>query len=328
MANGFDIVFFGHMAIDTVIYMENGEKNIQKISAGGAVTFGSIAAKTCNPSMAVGIGSKVGRDLPEEFLDPFVEKGIDTSGIKTDDKLPTTRFELLYEGPKRTLSCPNCCSDLVLEELPEACLSSKAFHLGPLCREITPPFIEGLGNAAKNQKHVGIDLQGFIRKINDDGSISFIDPGEGFKILDILHETFGDKLVIKADDVESQSISRITDPMENMKYFMDNFHHATILITSGRQGSLLGCSGNGNHLERVPAFKPGQIIDETGAGDTFLATFLSHLLEKQATFKATKEAAYFASAASSFLVEGKGVKGLQPKNKIIERVNKKAYFNE
>ncbi|MFX0098924.1 MAG: PfkB family carbohydrate kinase [Candidatus Hodarchaeota archaeon] len=328
MVNGFDIVFFGHMAIDTVIYLEKGEKNIQKISAGGAVTFGSFAAKTCNPSLRVGIGSKVGRDLPDHFLEPFKEKGIDLRGIKLDEERPSTRFELLYDGPKRTLSCPNCCSNLVLEDQPKVFFSSKIFHLGPLCREITPAFIEGLGAAGINQKHVGIDLQGFIRDINDDGSISFINSKDGFKILDLLHDTFGDKLIIKADDVESQSISNIEDPLENMEYFMDQFNDATILITSGRNGSLLGCGNNGKKVERIPAFKPEAIVDETGAGDTFLAAFLAILLEKDSTFKATREAAYFASSASSFLVEGKGIKGLQSKNIILERVNNGVYFTK
>jgi sugar/nucleoside kinase (ribokinase family) len=326
MGNAFDLVIIGHMAIDTVINIEQEEEVVQKVSPGGTVTFASLAVKTSNPDLNVGFLTKIGPDMPAEFINMFREKEIDCSGIVVDENAPTTRFNLVYRDAKRTVSCPAKCSDILVENFSPACLDSKRFHLGPICREIKDPFIDAFGQIAKDSI-VGIDLQGFIRHIHPDGRIDFIPKQDGRKTVKKLYDYFGGNLVIKGDDFEMASISNITDPLKTMDFMLAEFPEATILITLGRKGSWLGKNLDGKQVKKIPAYLPTQIVDETGAGDTYLSTFLSRLDNPNESFEQLHDAAHFAAAASSYLVEDRRCKGLQSKEKILERIAKGQYMS-
>ncbi|MHA1681897.1 MAG: PfkB family carbohydrate kinase [Promethearchaeota archaeon] len=322
-----DLTIFGHMAMDTVIRIEGGERTTLKVSAGGAVTFGSIAARTIDPSLDVAIGTKVGKDINHEMLDIFRENGVDLSGLIVDECCNSTQFHLVYEGEERALTCPAMCSKLVFDEFPSEVFNTKRVQFGPLCREITIPFIESTGAVIEPGVPVGIDLQGFLRDIHEDGTMDFIDHVAGKRIVDKLYEIFGRDLIIKGDDVETRAISTQHDPRENVQFYLDEYPLATTLITSGRHGSILARNDGRAITRRIPAFEPRAIVDETGAGDTFLASFLTRMDSTAISFQALEEAALFASASSSFLVEGKGYKGMQPAAKIHERVKSARYFS-
>lgn len=327
-----DIVIAGHVALDTVIHLDGGERIVHKVSTGGAVTFASLAIKTSNPSCNVGLATKVGHDFPAELLGPFSSLGVAIDGILRDHHAPTTRFELVYDGPVRTVACPARCSPLRVDEFPDGVLAAKRLHLGPLCREMDRRFVEDLGSASDGATIVGVDLQGFIRNVHDDGHITFVPAEEGLAMVSLLHDTFGRKLVIKGDDAECNAVMPGArpglDPGEIMSFFLESFPRATVLVTSGRKGSIAGMNEDGNPVvARIPAFRPRVIIDETGAGDTFLGSFLARLHGPPATIHACEQAALYASAASSFLVEEPGYKGLKPVPEIEARVASKQFFN-
>nr|MDO8113424.1 carbohydrate kinase family protein [Candidatus Sigynarchaeota archaeon] len=327
MKKPFDLVVIGHLAMDTVIHVENGKRNIFKVSAGGAVTFGSLAAKTAEPGWRVGIATKVGKDLLPELLDPLKEKRVDLSCMLVDNKAPTTRFELVYEGGKRTVSCPARCSELVFDEFSHDLFVARRFHIGAICQEISMQFIDQLGQAITKEQPVGIDLQGVLRDIHKDGSISLISQHDALEKAKKIYSIFGKRLVIKGDDFECSAVSGIDDPVKCIEYFLGEFKESTVLLTLGRKGSYIGKNDAGApRIEKIPAFKPDKIIDETGAGDTFLVSFLSRLKNASSNFKACKDASLFAAAASSFLVEDTRCKGLQSSAKILDRVQKAEYF--
>ncbi|HME54863.1 MAG TPA: PfkB family carbohydrate kinase [Candidatus Lokiarchaeia archaeon] len=328
MKKAFDLVILGHMAMDTVIHVENGERKVFKTSAGGAVTFGSIAAKTSEPGARIGIATKVGKDLIPDLLDPLKAKKIDLSCMIVDEEALTTRFELIYEGGHRTVSCPARCSALSFDDFPDELWSARRFHIGSICGEISLLFIEKMGNGIIDEQPVGIDLQGVLRDVHDDGTISLISQGDALDTTRKIYEIFGKRLVIKGDDFECTAVSGIEDPVQCIEYFLSEFSDVTVLLTMGRKGSYLGknCDGNAT-IEKIPAFKPDRIVDETGAGDTYLVSYLSRIDNASScSFATCEEAALFASAASSFLVEDKKFKGLQPAKKILERVQKAVYF--
>lgn len=327
MKKAFDLVILGHMAMDTVIHVENGERKVFKTSAGGAVTFGSIAAKTSEQGSRIGIATKVGIDLKQDLLAPLKAKKIDLSCMIVDEQAPTTRFELVYEGGKRTVSCPARCSALLFDDFPEELWSARRFHIGSICGEISLSFIEKMGNSIIDEQPIGIDLQGVLRDVHDDGTISLIPQNDALEATRKIHDVFGKKLIIKGDDFECAAVSGIDDPVQCIEYFLSEFDDVTVLLTMGRNGSYLGKIWDGETIiEKIPAFKPDRIVDETGAGDTYLVSYLSRLESSSCSFDTCKEAALFASAASSFLVEDTKFKGLQPAQKIIERVQKAVYF--
>ncbi len=64
-------------------------------------------------------------------------------------------------------------------------------------------------------------------------------------------------------------------------------------------------------------------MDETGAGDCFMATLLLELGQispKKRTEEIIIEKIKIASAAASYLVEEKGPQGFRTKKKVLERV--------
>ena len=84
---------------------------------------------------------------------------------------------------------------------------------------------------------------------------------------------------------------------------------------------------NGEILLKVPAFKPKIVVDETGAGDVYLAIFMYELINSDKSWNAVESAGYFASAAASFLIEKKGPAGFETKNKVLKRIENKNYIN-
>ncbi|MEX2681127.1 MAG: PfkB family carbohydrate kinase [Candidatus Sigynarchaeota archaeon] len=327
MKKPFDLVILGHMAMDTVIHVENGKHNVHTVSAGGAVTFGALAAKTSEPSARIGIGSKIGKDFPAELLQPFKQKDVDLSCLLVDKTSPSTRFELVYNAGKRTVSCPARCSELLFAEFPPELWMSKRFHIGAICREISLKFIEQMGETIATRVPVGIDLQGVLRDIDPSGKVGLLTQQEAFAATRSIYDVFGDRLVIKGDDFECAAVSGIDDPVKCIEYFLAEFKESTILLTLGRNGSYLGKNeGRKPVIERIPAFKPAQIVDETGAGDTFLVSFLSRLSNSGSSINACKDAALFASAASSFLVEATRCQGLQSSKAILARVKRAVYM--
>jgi len=88
-----------------------------------------------------------------------------------------------------------------------------------------------------------------------------------------------------------------------------------VILTKGKQGSTIFFDGK---KAEIPFFKADKVVDETGAGDVFMAGFIKEFLSSQDPKKAT----FFASAAASFAVEDFGVNGIRGLKEINERIGK------
>ena len=78
-------------------------------------------------------------------------------------------------------------------------------------------------------------------------------------------------------------------------------HKAALFVTLGEKGSLTATK---NEMFRTPAIKQ-QVVDTTGAGDTFNSSFITYLLMG----KSIREAALFANTAGGYSVTQYGPKG-------------------
>ena len=83
-----------------------------------------------------------------------------------------------------------------------------------------------------------------------------------------------------------------------------------VVVKRGEYGFLLHC---GDEFFIQPAFPIGDVIDPTGAGDTFAGGFLGHLaqLERDWTYADLKAAALNGSLLASFTVQDFGVAGIR-----------------
>ncbi|MHA1339044.1 MAG: PfkB family carbohydrate kinase [Promethearchaeota archaeon] len=308
----FDIIFVGHFAIDTIIY-ENEESH----SLGGGVTYGPLAAYNYDPSLKIGICSEVGHDFDKNLLNIFNNTTIDLEGIKFDSEF-STNYRLYYHDSKRELTLKYRAKPIDFRKIPEKYKNAKCFMLAPIANEITDDFLEKIIKYTNG--YIAADVQGFIRRFNKDGTLNLsINKEIAKKMRNFIHNC-GEKLILKASDEEAKYIAECDDVIESTKSLAENTN-AIILTTLGRDGSLIKFKNY--KMIHIPAFQPNQILDETGAGDCYIAVFLSEFLNSNHTWEEIKKAGYMASVACSFLLEKKGPHGYVSKSKILKRLEEK-----
>lgn len=73
-----------------------------------------------------------------------------------------------------------------------------------------------------------------------------------------------------------------------------------VLVTLGSMGSLIY---DGTDFYRIPAYKPGQVVDATGCGDTYT---IGYLYQRDIGCEHHEEAGRFAAAMSTLKIEKSG----------------------
>jgi len=317
------ILFIGHLAIDSIIRL----KKVRKPSLGGSVSFGSLALKKYTKNVNVSIISNLGKkNFNLKLLKPFNKKGIDLSGmimLNTDN----TNFVLDYFNHARVLTLKSRSPNLNFNDIPEKFFLNlpQIIILAPLCNEISIDYVKNVIKSFPNAL-VGVDLQGFIRKIDENGQVFYVPELEIIEHVKEIIKLIGDRLILKGSEIEMKILSGKENLVEVMQYFYEFNNQAIYIMTLGERGSMI--IKQDKEIIKVPAFKPKRVADETGAGDVYLAIFMYEYFNSKRTWKDVEKAAYLASAAASFLVEKKGPSGIKNKKKVLKRVLKKCYINE
>jgi len=258
---------------------------------GGTVTYGSIQIKKlgAEPFLVSYIGEK-------DYFN-YISL-LDHYKIKYNlDKYEgnTLTFKNIYKKNIRTQNVYN------YKFLPKISLDfpfgGKCLHLGPILNELD---FSKIAEIREKFSFIAIDLQGMYRKayknkIKKQTWTKFKDLSKYFDI-------------IKSSVEELYNVVNI----DNFLYEIMELNYIFIL-TLGEKGSLLMIK---DELYFIPSFKPKRVVDPTGAGDVYLATFLyfNCLLNYEAT-----ESALYASCASSFVVEEFGYYGIVGENDILNR---------
>ncbi|TFF92865.1 MAG: carbohydrate kinase family protein [Promethearchaeota archaeon] len=315
--------FIGHFAIDSIIRFDEERSP----TLGGSVSYCSLALKNYTNDVKIGIISNLGEtNFDPALLEEIKAKGIDLSGLKWFNT-KNTNFVLHYHNHSRELTLKSRSPDLKTEDIPESYLSSPpdAIVLVPLCNEISLEYVTQIMEKFPNAL-VGIDLQGFIRTIDEKGVVSL--KRENYLISEIneIIKVIGEKLILKGSEEEMKILSGKEDLTEIMEYFNDEKFKGISIMTLGEKGSMI--TKYGKQLIIIPAFRPDQVADETGAGDAYLSIFLYEFLTSDKSWSSIRNAGLLASAAASFLVEEKGPNGFQPKDKILKRLETKDYLSQ
>lgn len=316
------IIFAGHFAVDTIIRY----KQKSNPSLGGSVAYCSLALSTYTQDINIGIISHLGKlNFDNSLLDGINHENIDLKGIKYSE-VNNTQFILDYNNHARTLTLKSRSPNLKFNNIPAEYLenSPDIFVLVPLCNEISIDYISKIINHFPNI-YIGVDLQGFLRKIEEDGRISYIYNEEILSNMDKIIDLIGDKLILKGSEEE---MKLLTGENEDLDKIMNNFlkyeNNAIYIMTLGERGSMI--IKKGEDILKIPAFKAREIVDETGAGDVYFSIFLYEFLHSDKSWHAIEKCAYLASAAASFLVEKKGPSGFKSKEKVLKRINRKKYI--
>ncbi|MHA1670301.1 MAG: PfkB family carbohydrate kinase [Promethearchaeota archaeon] len=318
-----NIIFFGHFAIDTIIRF----KEKRNPSLGGSVSFGSLALRRYTKKVDVGIISNIGiENFDTRLLNPLKKRDIDLSIKKF--KTLNTNFILNYKNHSRSLILKSKSPNLEINDIPSK-LSEKPpdiIVLVPLCNEITIDYIKEIIRIFP-EAYIGIDLQGFLRRIDpENGQVSYLFDEKLLSNVKNMINIIGDKLILKGSEVEMKLLSEKEDLMEVMEFFNEFDNKAIYIMTLGEAGSMI--TKKGEKLLKIPAFTPNTVVDETGAGDVYLAIFLYEFYNSDFSWKAVENAALYASSAASFLVEKKGTNGSESKKKVYKRSCQKNYIKE
>ena len=312
------IYFVGHFAVDTIIRF----RRINKQSLGGSVTFGSLALKTYTDNANISIISHLGeKNFNKSLIRKITNHKIDLKGIKYS-KVENTNFVLDYYNHSRNLTLKSRSPDLDFNHIPKEYIENPpdVIVLVPICNEISTDYVSQIVKNFPNA-FIGIDLQGFIRKIDESGKVSYIYDENIISNMKKIINIIGNRLILKGSEEEMKLLAGENEDLDQiMNYFLSYEIDGIFIMTLGEKGSRI--IKKGERLLKIPAFKAKRVIDETGAGDVYLSIFLYEFINSDRSWNSVERAANLGSVAASFLVEKKGPAGFKKKESVLRRLNK------
>lgn len=317
-----NIIFAGHFAIDKIIRF----KHLSKAFLGGSTTYCSLALRAYTQDVNIGIISHIGKlNFKLSLLDAVTSKDINLRGVKYSN-VKNTKFILDYFNHSRTLTLKSRSPDLEFKDIPQEYLvnSPDVIVLVPLCNEISFEYVSQISKMVPNVL-IGIDLQGFLRNIDNQGKVSYQYSEEIISNINKIINLIGDNLILKGSEEEIKLLAKeYNDSNKVMNNFEKYNTNGLFIMTLGDKGSMI--YKKGYPILKIPAFKPKKVSDETGAGDVYFSIFLYEFLHSDKSWEMIKNCAFLASAAASFLVEKKGPSGFGTKMNVLKRASRKEYI--
>ena len=277
----FDLVGIGNPVYDTIV-TPSIRTNGRVLS--GCSTNACLAAKRLGLTK-VGLIGSIGRDFGKRFLHDMNNYGIDVRLDSTDGE--TGGFHLTYDSRgDRTLDVLGVAERITPSHIPDEYLDAKFILIGPVLGEVDLALVNFVRSSSSAK--LFLDPQGLVRTIGSGRRVIHKCDRQQFrKIADLVD-------FIKPNEHESETITGEKDPVLAARQ-IGQLGSAVSIVTLAERGSIL--IGN-NRLYRIPAF-PTNAIDPTGAGDVYAGSFITDYIRKGNTV----EAAMFASAAASLMVE-------------------------
>lgn len=271
-----DFCVVGHVAIDKII-----TKTEERTQLGGPPSYISLVTTMLGKSVST--ITKVGSDIPDDFISQLEELGVGLKGMIVDTA-ETTRFILDYRRAERRMIVGSICEEIGpydVSGLPEVVLIS------PIAGEIPPLTLSSI-----DADLIALDPQGFVRDIRPDGSIL---PKRWFDESLLRRLT-----VFKSSEEELKIITGEADPLRGLKKIIGLGAEAA-MATKGGDGAMLAFRRG---FYRIPSSDIGEALDPTGAGDAFIGGFFSEYLDGEGP----SWCASMGAALASCVVETRGAK--------------------
>lgn len=298
-----DVTTLGEVLIDfTEAGTSDGGMSLFERNPGGAPANVLVALEHLGHSTAF-LG-KVGTDMHGEFLRGVLEgEGIDCTGLIADpDVFTTLAFVALAPTGERTFSFarkPGADTQIAPDDLAyDVIADSKVFHVGSLSLTDEP---------ARSATHAALS---FAR---DHGCTLSYDPNYRANLWPSA-EAAAEQMrsivplmdLMKVSDEECELMTGHADPAEAASALLAQGPKVAA-VTLGGSGALVACADG---IREVPGF-PADVVDTTGAGDSFWGGFLAAFVESGLAPEAVtvEDAAGFArmgNAVASLCVRGRG----------------------
>jgi sugar/nucleoside kinase (ribokinase family) len=293
----FDLVGIGNPVYDIIVTPWSKTKG-RVLS--GCSTNACLAAKRLGMER-VGLVGCIGPDFAQRFHDEMqhfqLEFRMKVGGMETGG------FQLIYdENGNRTLDVLGVAGKLTRDNFPEEFLDTEYLLIGPILGEVDLELIQFLRSSSNAR--IFLDPQGLIRIVGKDKRIVHQCNNDEFgKIRELVD-------FIKPNEHESETITSQKDTVLALQR-LRGMSASVPIVTLAERGSVLL---NGDELYRIPAY-PTRALDPTGAGDVYAGSFITEH-KKNGNLS---EAALFASAAASLMVEQSGPDFEIPLDKVQER---------
>jgi len=289
MSTDATVLIVGSVAFDT-LHMPSG--SFAKV-LGGSATFASLAASFfCRPRL-VGV---VGKDYPKSAIDMLTSRGVDLAGLEVAEG-DTFHWEGRYSDDltgRTTL-----CTDLNV---------FATFHPKIPSQFRDTPFVL-LGNIDPALQIEVLDQLDRPKLVVAD-TMNFWIRGTRAKLLELLRRI--DVLVINEE--EARELAGLRNIVQVARSLV-SMGPQTIVIKQGEYGALLferdEKSPGSLSIFSAPAYPVDEVIDPTGAGDTFVGAMLGFLAQRgRVDSAALRQGVIYGSTVASYCVEGIGVRRL------------------
>jgi sugar/nucleoside kinase (ribokinase family) len=269
------IVVVGFLAYDTV---ETPGGKVEEVLGGGASYF-SIAARFFSP---VSIVAVVGTDYRPEDFQLFTDRNIDVRGVVKREG-QTTRWHGRYHedmNVRDTVKLSlNVLENFTPELLPDQCRADY-LYLAPN----DPALQEHVLDQVLSPKVVTADLYDYWIQSTRPGLV---------KVLERIQ-------ILLCSDSEARTLTGEHNLVKAGRAIL-KMGPSTVLIKRGEYG-VLQFSDEG--MFAVPAYPLEEVVDPTGAGDTFAGGMMGFLARHgRVTESSLRTAVVYGSVMASFVVE-------------------------
>ena len=249
----------------------------------------------------VNLVSVVGGDFPDAHINLLKKKNIDTEGLQRIKEGKTFFWKGKYHtdmNSRDTLDTQLNVLESFDPIIPDNYKDCKYLMLGNLVPAIQLRVLEQLEN---RPKLIVMDTMNLWM------DATMYDLKKMIKLVDVL--TINDEEARQL--AEENNLVKAAEKIQRMG-------PSILIIKKGEHGALL--FGKEGEIFFAPALPLKNVIDPTGAGDTFAGGFMGHLSKTDdISFDNMKKALIYASTMASFCVETFGPEGLENlENKDIE----------
>lgn len=269
-----DLCCVGHITLDKVVT----PKNTVHMPGGTSFYFSHAIRnlKDINYTLVTAIAESemaVANDLQS--------KGID---VKVMPSKHSVYFENIYgeNQDNRTQRVLAKADPFTVDYLED--IDARIYHLGSL---LADDFSLDVIRFLSQKGLVSVDSQGYLREVREQ-NVYAVDWTEKKEALKYIH-------FLKANEHEMEVLTGYDDVAMAAKQLY-NWGVKEVLITLGSMGSVIY---DGTTFHKIPAYKPKEVMDATGCGDTYMTGYLY----KRAKGAGIEEAGRFAAAMSTLKIE-------------------------
>lgn len=272
----YDICCIGHITLDKVI---TPTREVEM--AGGTSFYFSNAIHRMNVGYVL-VTALAATEM--RFVDGLRARGIEVKALPSRH---TVYFENRYSENQdhRTQRVLQEADPFAVEPL--LAVKARVFHLGPL---LANDMSAGLIQTLAGRGAVSLDVQGYLRRVENNRVIpvDWADKKEALQYVKIL----------KANEEEMAVLTGYTE-IDKGARLLHEWGVEEVVITRGSKGSVIYYQ---NEFFQVPAYKPVQVADATGCGDTYMAGYLY----KRVKGATVQEAGEFGAAMATLKIQTSG----------------------